>query len=263
MKKFTVILLLLSFFAAALHAQEFKLPEKSKFKLVLLIGQSNMAGRGKVTKADKIPHPRVVMLDKNGKWVPAVDPVHYDKRSAGVGLCRTFANLLAEDDPDCVVGLIPAACGGSSLTHWKPGVFFKGTKSHPYDDALKRARLAMKDGMLTVILFHQGESDGRRAKLYKGYLTELITSLRKELGAEKVPFIIGQLSTVKPMNKTKLLIDTAHRECAKELAPAGFVPSSGLTLKKDNIHFDRASLIEFGKRYYTVYKEIISGKKAK
>ena len=258
MKKNIFVLLMLIFSAAVFADDGVKIPEKSKFKLVLLIGQSNMAGRGFVEASDKVPHPRVVMLDKGGKWVPAVDPVHYDKRAAGVGLGRTFANLLADDDPDCVVGLIPAACGGSSLTHWKKGVYFKPTKSHPYDDAVKRAKLAMQQGTLTAILFHQGEADGKRAKIYKTMLTDLINGLRSELDAKDVPFIIGQLSTVKPMSKAKRSIDASHRACAAELQPAGFVPSSGLTLNPDNVHFDRKSLIEFGKRYYKVYKEIVS-----
>ena len=80
---------------------------------MLLTGQSNMAGRGVVTPEDKIPHPRVLMQNKEGEWVPAVDPVHYDKSSAGVGPARTFAIELAESDPAITVGLIPAACGGS------------------------------------------------------------------------------------------------------------------------------------------------------
>ena len=89
-------------------------------------------------------------------------------------------------------------------------------------------------------------------------LTDLINGLRSELDAKDVPFIIGQLSTVKPMSKAKTSIDASHRACAAELQPAGFVPSSGLTLNPDNVHFDRKSLIEFGKRYYKVYKEIVS-----
>ena len=207
-KLFSVILV---FAAVTAFAQELKLPEKSKFRLVLLIGQSNMAGRGFVTPEDKIPHPRVVMLDKNGNWVPAVDPVHYDKRSAGVGLGRTFANLLAEEDKDTVIGLIPAACGGSSLIHWKPGVYFNQTRSNPYDDAVSRTKRAMKDGTLCAILFHQGEADGRRCKLYHGMLSRLIDMLRNEFAAKDVPFIIGQLSTVKPMGRNKAAVDAAHK----------------------------------------------------
>ena len=57
-------------------AEAVKLPPKEKFYLVLLAGQSNMAGRGFVEDADKVPNPRVLMLNRDLEWVPAVDPVH-------------------------------------------------------------------------------------------------------------------------------------------------------------------------------------------
>ena len=99
------------------------LPSKEKFRIVVLAGQSNMAGRGAIEPEDRIPIPRVLMLDKEGKWQPAVEPIHYDKPSAGVGPGREFARLLAESDPSIVVGLVPAACGGASIDDWNPGVF--------------------------------------------------------------------------------------------------------------------------------------------
>ena len=55
-----------------------ELPAKDKFRIVVLAGQSNMAGRGFIEPEDKIPIPRVYMLDREGKWTSAVDPVHYE-----------------------------------------------------------------------------------------------------------------------------------------------------------------------------------------
>jgi hypothetical protein len=57
------------------------LPPKDKFYLVLLVGQSNMAGRGTVEEQDRTPHPRALMLNKAGEWVPATDPMHFDGSS--------------------------------------------------------------------------------------------------------------------------------------------------------------------------------------
>ena len=39
------------------------------FHLYLLIGQSNMAGRGKIELQDKVAVPRVLMLNKANEWV--------------------------------------------------------------------------------------------------------------------------------------------------------------------------------------------------
>ena len=67
--------------------------------------------------------PRVFMLDKSGHCLPAIDPIHYDKPSAGVGPGREFARLLVETDSSIAVGLVPTACGGCSIDAWVP-VFF-------------------------------------------------------------------------------------------------------------------------------------------
>ena len=184
-KRFIVLLCAVMFSGILCGADAVKLPPKEKFYLVLLAGQSNMAGRGFVEDADKVPNPRVLMLDRELKWVPAVDPVHYDKKTAGVGPGRRFAELLAESDPEITVGLIPTACGGSSIAVWKPGAYFKSTKSHPYDDCLKRARRAMQDGTLKVILWHQGESDcnKKKADAYEKDFDEFVKRLRNDLGA--------------------------------------------------------------------------------
>jgi len=92
---FSLILGFLFFQAISLRGAT-ELPTKENFHLFLLVGQSNMAGRGKVTPADKKAHPRVLMLNKAGQWVPAADPLHFDKpRMVGVGLGKTFGTLVA------------------------------------------------------------------------------------------------------------------------------------------------------------------------
>lgn len=261
MRKLGLFALALFAGATLFAADPVKLPPKEKFYLVLLTGQSNMAGRGFVTPEDKVPHPRVLMQNKAGEWVPAVDPVHYDKSMAGVGPARTFANLLAESDPSITVGLIPTACGGSPIAAWAPGQEWKQTQSHPYDDAIARAKKAMKDGTLKVILFHQGEADCGEAnsRLYHDRLLKLMTSLRTELNAPEVPIVIGQLSRfpgAKPWSEGKKRVDAAHRAMGKELPKVGFAPSDGLTQNPDNIHFDAKSQKEFGKRYFEAYRKL-------
>ena len=94
---------------------ELALPEKADFHLYLLAGQSNMAGRGKISSQDKVAHPRVFVLTKANQWEPAVDPLHFDKSVAGVGLGKTFGEVIADANPNVVIGLIPCAVGGSPI----------------------------------------------------------------------------------------------------------------------------------------------------
>src|SRR5690606_23963169 len=93
------------------------------------------------------------------------------------------------------IGLIPCAVGGSPIDAWTPGTYYAPTKSHPWDDAVRRAKAAMQHGRLRGILWHQGESDcnAESADAYQHKLDDLIHRLRIELGTPDVPVIVGQL----------------------------------------------------------------------
>lgn len=234
------------------------LPQKERFQLFLLVGQSNMAGRGEIDADDNQPHPRVLMLTKDGTWAPAVDPLHFDKpRVIGVGLGRTFANEVADAQEGVTIGLIPCAVGGSPISAWEPGAYYEPTKSHPWDDAIRRAKLAMKDGTLKGILWHQGESDSKAklSRVYEAELHDLIQRFRTELDAPDVPFIVGQMGQFKerPWNEYKQKVDAAHRSLPEKVNHTAFVSSDGLHHKGDDVHFDTASYRELGRRYAQAY----------
>jgi hypothetical protein len=245
------------FSIASASAQDAALPPKEQFHLFLLTGQSNMAGRGVVEDEDKKPHPRVLMLNKEGKWVPAADPMHWDKSSAGTGLGKTFGQVVAEANPGVTIGLIPCAHGGSPIDSWKPGVFYAATKGHPWDDAMKRAALAMQSGTLKGILWHQGESDCKPglAETYEAKLHDLVARFRKELNASQVPFIAGQMGKFAdvPWSSEAVTVDAAHQALPAKVPLTGFANAEGLKHKGDKIHFDSASLRELGKRYAEAY----------
>lgn len=129
------------------------------FHLYLLVGQSNMAGRGVVDEESKKADPRILMFTKAMEWQPATDPLHFDKPVAGVGPGLAFAKMMAERTPGVRIGLIPCAVGGTSIDVWVPDAFDKFTKTHPYSDMLERLKAAQKEGVLKGVLWHQGEAD--------------------------------------------------------------------------------------------------------
>lgn len=238
------------------------IPEAPKqFHLFLLAGQSNMAGRGTVEDQDRVPHPRVFMLTKNNAWEPAVDPLHFDKSVAGVGLGKTFGEVLANLDPEVTIGLIPCAVGGSPIDSWKPGGYHSQTKSHPYDDCLKRVKIALQSGTLKGILWHQGESDSnaQRAPLYRQELHELVARFRQEFDSPSVPFIVGQMGQFaeRPWDEYRKQVDAVHQSLVDHLPQTAFVGSDGLGHRGDKVHFDSAAYRELGRRYAEAYAQIV------
>ncbi|MBI2687298.1 MAG: sialate O-acetylesterase [Acidobacteria bacterium] len=224
-----------------------------EMELFLLIGQSNMAGRGVIEEQDKVPFPNIFTLTKEETWVPAIEPIHFDRPDRlGTGLGRSFAKVLSDRAPGKKIGLIPAAMGGSALDEWKPG-------GKLYSDALRRAKTAMKNGRLRAILWHQGEADSGKLELIRSYQERwlaVMKSLRAELG--DVPIVVGELGQfLYTREKNDYPLARLMNEQLALLAAAGsrvaFVSSGGLVHKGDVLHFDSPSLREFGRRYAHAY----------
>ena len=170
----------------------FKQDVPPRLQLFLLIGQSNMAGRGVPESQDKQTNSHIWVLTKQQTWTLAHDPLHFDKPSiVGVGPGLSFAKTLLEANPAMHIGLIPCAVAGSGIDVWEPGAYYEPTKSHPYDDAIQRARKALENGQLAGILWHQGESDSEpdKAAVYEQKLSTFIRRIRADLHAEQVPFL--------------------------------------------------------------------------
>lgn len=245
------------------------LPAKEKLHLFLLAGQSNMAGRGAVKdlgEADAKADGRILALNRDGAWQPAVDPLHWDKAGSGVGPGKAFALAVAAKTPGVTIGLIPTACGGSPISTWEPGKSWDQTNSNPWDDAMVRAKQAMKDGTLKAILWHQGESDSspKLAAVYEEKLTALIARFRAELNAPNLPFIIGQLGKFEaegaPWNEGKTAVDRAQQAVAAKVPNVYFVSAEGLGSKGDKLHFSTASAKTLGQRYAEAYLKATGGK---
>jgi hypothetical protein len=220
------------------------------FHLYLLIGQSNMAGRGAVDAESRKAHPRVVMLTKGLTWEPATDPLHFDKPAAGVGPGLAFGKQMAEANPQARIGLVPCAVGGTSIKAWVPGAEDKATRTHPYDDMLKRMQEAQKAGVLKGILWHQGEADRKSADAYPGLLTGLIDRLRKDLHAPEAPFIASELTAFKPdgAESTKKF-NEAVQGLAGQVKKYACVSAEGLDHKGDQLHYSTESARTLGKRF--------------
>ena len=227
----------------------------------LMIGQSNMAGRGDFGEVEPINNDRCYML-RMGRWQRMSEPINVDRDvlnirfHSGVCLAASFADEVS-NYKNCKVGLIPCADGGTSIRQWQPGEIL-------FDHAVMMAKLAMRTSKLGGIIWHQGESDCRgiyEPEKYRERFLRTMTELRKELNAEHLPLIVGEISENiskdwdakdYPVKFNKLL-----HELAAELPNCKVVATTDLILKDDGIHFNSASLRELGRRYFEKYKEIV------
>lgn len=253
-------LFLLSLFIPHLQAQP-SASEKQKADLYLLAGQSNMSGRGLIEAEDSIPVPGIWMLDKEGDWVPARDPLHFDKpKIVGVGPGFAFAKEIMLVQKPAMIGLVPCAVGGTRIDTWVPGGYDEATHTRPYDDALARIQKAMASGVFKGIIWHQGESDANPSMIpgYEAKLRALISRFRKALGNENLPIVLGELGIFKEEQKeTRGKINEIIRKVALTTPYCGLAESTGLTHRGDFTHFNESAAKTFGKRYADVMSRIV------
>lgn len=225
--------------------------DRDRLHVYLLMGQSNMAGRGPLDAFSRQEHPRVRVFTEDQRWVAAREPLHWDKPTAGAGLGLTFAIAMAEVSPDTVIGLVPCAVGGTPLVRWEKG-------GDLYARAVARAREAIRYGTLSGVLWHQGENDtGNRtdAETYADRCARMLSNLRADLGMPSLPVVVGELGRFLPEEDQdgqpifwRVVNDQLHLLPVR-LQHVAVVSSEGLTALDDGIHFDTPSLREFGRRY--------------
>ena len=222
-------------------------------KSFLMLGQSNMAGRGFINEVPTIYNERIQML-RNGRWQMMTEPINYDRPVSGISLAGSFADAWCSENKDDIIGLIPCAEGGSSLDEW---AIDKALFRH----AINEAKFAMESSELIGILWHQGESDSINGnyKVYYKKLLLIIDTLRKELNAPNIPIIIGGLGDFLGKegfgkNCTEYnFINQELKKFAFEQNNCYFVTASGLTSNPDGIHIDAISQRKFGLRYFEAF----------
>ena len=199
---------------------------------------------------------------RDGKWVPAVEPIHTDKPDiAGVGLCMSFAYGLVNQFPSMNVGLVATAVGGTPLSRWVP-------EGDLYQNAVAVCKDALSQGgQLKGILWHQGEGDtgsDENANSYARRLHGMFTTLRDELDAPNVPIVAGELGPfLKERSETlqsctRYAIVNAQLHSLRTMLPFyDVVSSEGLSDNGDLLHFNAKSLRTFGERYLAAYLKLI------
>lgn len=236
--------------------------KEKEVHLFILMGQSNMAGYGRVLPQDTIPIEGVyyipTLTDEPSQWKPAKHPLHNRLSSDNFGLGLPFAKKYKSENKNVDILLIPVAWGGATIDQLNKG-------SEIYNDAIQRVLSLLEKNpniKLKGVLWHQGESDTvseELAALYEGKLHKLIADLRADFQNENLPFVAGNLAEfygtgvdhcaperVKQIDMVKQTL----RDIPIKVKNCGFVESTGCkSPDQHQVHFDRESYIILGERY--------------
>ena len=213
---------------------------REKLHAYLLIGQSNMAGRAPFTEAESGAVEGAYLLNGEDEWEPAKNPLNrHSTIRKGLGMQKMnpgygFSKTMLKETKGISIGLVVNAKGGTRIEQWKKGTQF-------YKEAVRRAKVAQKTGIIRGILWHQGESNNGNPEGYLDQLKTLVVDLRRDLGVADLPFIAGQINSAPAINDQ-------IAKLPETLPATGFVSSEGLKAR-DRWHFDAVSMKLLGKRY--------------
>ncbi|MDD4968669.1 MAG: sialate O-acetylesterase [Paludibacter sp.] len=219
-----------------------------KLDLFLLIGQSNMAGRGTLSTEYLDTLTNVYLMTPNNSMEPAINPLNkYSNirkalKMQQIGPGYEFSKKITAKT-GIEIGLIVNARGGSSIKSWE-----KGNKDQYYEKTLGRMKAALKWGTLKAILWHQGESDSGQPDTYLAKLSTMVQNFRTDLGYPKVYFVAGELAYWRKESKA---FNTMIRTISSQIPYSDWVSAEDLTplINISDPHFNAQSQLLLGERY--------------
>lgn len=238
---------MLSFYILSISTIQAQNRDKNCFDVYLLIGQSNMAGRGHMIASDTTQQIKGVwLLNDRDTIEPARSPLNrystIRKRLSlqQIGPGVSFAKKLHRHTSHKIL-LVVNARGGSSLDKWG-----KGYGNSYYEEAVRRTRKAMQYGTLKAIIWHQGESDASRSSTYLDRLAVFVAQLRADLG--NVPFIAGEIAH---WNRNASVFNDTIAGITLRIPDSYYVSSKGCTplIDTSDPHFSRKGQLKLGRRY--------------
>jgi hypothetical protein len=183
--------------ANSMGGGEAAISKSGKFRVFVLMGQSNMAGAARAAKLESPyneKHDRI-RIWANGRW-------EYFLPSHRLGPGVSMAHQLADLWPDDTIGVIKVAVGGTGICGFEKNWSFEraeltwdGNKGPLYKDLMNAVAEAKRISQpeFSGFVWKQGAADGTRKNLANEYydrFKQLISNLRVDLGASDLPVFI-------------------------------------------------------------------------
>ncbi|XP_010688553.2 probable carbohydrate esterase At4g34215 [Beta vulgaris subsp. vulgaris] len=250
---------LLSYLSHPTHATR-----SSDKTIILLAGQSNMAGRGGVINErwdGLVPDqygatPSILRLNAKHQWVVATEPLHRDidtYHTCGVGPGMSLAHTVVRRALSIgTVGLVPCAVGGTNISQWSRG-------SHLYNQLLKRAWASLRDGgTIQALVWYQGESDTlfkQTAEAYKRRLLQFFLDFRTDLQSPMLPIIQVAITS----GEGRFIEEVRQAQMEVDLLNFETVDAKGLPLEPDNLHLTTPAQVQLGEKLAHTFLQFLPG----
>ena len=223
---------------------------QQEYDIFLMIGQSNMAGRGKLTEEDFKVIEGVYLLNAENSPEPATNPlnkystIRKDLSMQQMSPAYGFAVKLHRETGRKIL-LIVNARGGSTIEEW--------SKDNPdknyYSEAVKRTKEGCKYGVLKAIIWHQGEGNSEDPTDYLSKLSLFVSNLREDFGDNQLPFIAGEIARWWEPYASKF--NPVIQSISTVIPCTDYITVEGTKSETDlkDPHFNRESQIIIGERY--------------
>lgn len=224
----------------------------------LMIGQSNMSGRGDLAQVPTYANAsRIFMYGNDDVWKLASEPIDSntnqfdsvsdDGVSVGAGIGLAFANRICELFPNDEVGLIPAAKGSTRISQWRR--FYP--RDFLYGNAVNRVWDAESQGVLSGVLFWQGEGDTLDTANASGWredFSNMCSDLRVDLQNLSLPIAFARLNNLSHPSHP-YWTTVRNGQTATKMKNLVMVSTDGATYQSGNIHATTAGYVDIGIRF--------------
>jgi len=249
------------------------------YEVYLLLGDYNMLGKGEtLVKTDCTPTTGVYTFTNDSTVVYGAQPLFNIQSSVRnaytqhrFSMAGPFGEEIYAKNGNKKVLLVCNARGLAPIKYWHHGAetlyYAEATGDEQpmwgmpvanlFDQAVARAKAAMKYGELKAIIWHHGETDSsvEASPLYMNELKNFVSELRTALGksAAELPFICGELNRAE---EGATRFNACIANVPTEISNSGVVSSEDCASNNNTNFFSKDGSKEFGKRYATKYFDL-------
>ncbi|MEM9946166.1 MAG: sialate O-acetylesterase [Cyanobacteria bacterium P01_D01_bin.36] len=244
---------------------------QGRLKLYVLVGQSNMVGAAEIP-VDVTTSANIFTFGNDYRWAVAeppidssanqVDLVSADKNT-GFGPSFPFAQALIAQNNNQIIGLIPCARNGASITDWAKSP----SDQSLYGSCLKRIRAASPMGTVEGILFFQGEADAidpaqfpslqPDASAWAEKFATFAFNFRSDIGNANLPLLYAQLGSPDDLEGLPNWGDVQQQQESLQIPNAKMIVTKDLPM--DGIHFTADSYRVIGQRFADALQDVVIG----